>query len=80
MGSGIAGQRRLPRQIRANMDAPGKASTMVDERAQAQAPPDHPTDLISPQPLSYDERRDRWLKATGTLWRDKPENAERQRI
>ena len=80
MGSGIAGQRRLPRQIRADMDAPEKASTMVDERARSQGPSDHPTDLISPQPLSYDERRDRWLRDNGALWRAEPEAAEGQRI
>ena len=80
MGSGIAGQRRLPRQIRADMDAPDEASTLVEKRARSQGPSDHPTDLISPQSLTYDERRDRWLRVNGTLWRDKPENAERQRI
>ena len=80
MGSGIAGQRRLPRQIRADMDAPDEASTLVEKRARSQGPSDHPTDLISPQPLSYEERRDRWLRVNGTLWRAEPEAAEGQRI
>ena len=80
MGTGIAGQRRLPRQIRAGMDAPDAASTMVEKRARPQAAPAHPTDLISPQQLSYEERRDRWLRVNGTLWRAEPEAAEGQRI
>ena len=36
--------------------------------------------LISSQPLSYEERRDRWLRDTGNLWRTGSDSADRQRI
>ena len=86
MGSGIAGRRRLPRQgapagpgIQDNTTL-DEAATPVGERAGSHAPSGHSTDLIRPLPLSYEERRDRWLRDNGTLWRDEPEGAERQRI
>jgi hypothetical protein len=50
------------------------------DRARSNAPSGHPTDLISPRPLSYEERRDRWLRDNGALWRAEHEGAERQRI
>lgn len=80
MGSGIASRQSLPRQSRADKNAPDDVSTVVHERTRPQASAGHPTDLISPQPLSYDERRDRWLRDTGGLWLPEPENAEQQRI
>ena len=79
MGSGIAGRRRLPRQPAGARDFTDDAGTAAGERG-SQVQPDHPADLISPQPLSYEERRDRWLRANGSLWRAEPEGAERQRI
>ena len=79
MGSGIAGRRRLPRQRTGATNSTDDAGTPVGERG-SQVPPEHSADLISPQPLSYEERRDRWLRANGSLWRAEPESAERQRI
>lgn len=76
MGSGIAGRRRLPRQRADATNSTDDAGTSPDVRG-SQAPPDHPTDLIRPQPLSYEERRDRWLRANGGLWSLEPEKAER---
>ena len=76
MGSGIAGKRRLPRQGRANR-IPDDAGALVDEQTRALVSADHSTDLVSPQPLSYEERRDRWLRNSGSLWRAEPESAER---
>ena len=78
MGSGIAGKRRLPRQ-RADKDSAEDDGIEMGDRAPSQGLSGHPTDFISPQPLSYEERRDRWLRANGTLWRAESENAEWQR-
>ena len=80
MGSGIAGKRRLPGQGTAGQSTPDHAGMPVGDRALSNAPSGHPTDLISPQPLSYEERRDRWLRANGTLWRAESESTERQRM
>ena len=80
MGSGIAGKRPLPGQGAAGQSTPEHAGMPAGERARSNAPSGHPTDLISPQPLSYEERRDRWLRDNGALWREEQEGAERQRI
>jgi len=80
MGSGIAGKRRLPRQRRAERNASGDASTLVDEQARPKATSVHSEDLVRPQPLSYEERRDRWLRINGNLWRTGSESPEEQRI
>ena len=80
MGSGIAGKRRLPRQRTADNDAADQAGTPAGEGRRSRVPSWHSTDLISPQPLSYEERRDRWLRDNGALWRAEPEAAEAQRI
>lgn len=80
MGSGIAGKRRLPRQMHAGKDSSDDASTSVDERMPTQSLSGLSTDLVSPQPLSYEERRDRWLRNTGGLWKPDPESVESQRI
>ena len=79
MGSGIVGKRRLPRQRTADNDAADQADTPVGEGGR-RVPSWHSTDLISPQPLSDEERRDRWQRNTGTLWRPESEGAERQRL
>ena len=79
MGSGIAGRRRLPRQRTGATNSTDDAGTPVGER-RSQVRPEHSADLISPQPLSYEERRDRWLRDNGALWSPESENAERQRI
>jgi len=79
VGSGIAGKRRLPRQGRGNR-IPDDAGASVDEQTQSHVGADHSTDLVSPQPLSYEERRDRWLRITGNLWRTGSESPEEQRI
>ena len=78
MGSGIAGKRRLPRQ-RDDKDAGEGDGIKMGDRAPSRGLPGHPTDFISPQPLSYEERRDRWLRANATLWRAESESAEWQR-
>ena len=80
MGSGIAGKRRLPRQRTADHDAAAQAGTPAGEGRRSRVPSWHSTDLISLQPLSDEERRDRWLRNTGTLWRPESEGAARQRF
>jgi len=79
MGSGIAGKRRLPRQG-SDKDAAEDDGIQLGDRPPSQRLNGHPTDLISPQPLSYEERSERWLRANGTLWRAEPERAEWQPI
>ena len=79
MGSGIAGKRRLPRQG-SDKNAAEDDGIEMGDRAPSRGLSGHPTDLIGPQPLSYEERRDRWLQANGTLWRAESESAERQRM
>ena len=78
MGSGIAGRRRLPRQG-SDKNAAEDDGIEMGDHAPSRGLPGHPTDFISPQPLSYEERRDRWLRANGTLWRAESESAEWQR-
>lgn len=78
MGSGIAGKRRLPRQRSSGRRVTDVPTTAADGEAMPTPASEQFAELIVPQPLSYEERRDRWLRDAGTLWRAGSDSVEQQ--